>query len=549
MRGEKKLNALFGARMHRFFPALRRWHMGLVLAAALSSGAACAQNLGPAFAESVANAAQADRDLANFYLARAYAPLWTVEDGRGHLTALMGALDGAPAHGLPVRLYDADALRAQADAVQSEGDLGRLEVDLSAAFLAYARDISSGALAPNSVDSGILHDIRRPEPAALLSAMASSASPAEYLRALAPQSVAYAKLMAEKATLEVQVQRGDTSEKAAVRPLSLGDRGADVIALRTRLIDLGYLPQTALAVYDGTMMRAVQRFQREQGLNADGAAGETTIALLNAPAHSRLAAVVVALERLRWRGNAPLGARHIWVNLPDFTAKIIDHGAVTFRTRVVIGKNVPDQRSPEFSDQMEYMAINPSWGVPRSIIVKEYLPLLQSNPNAVDHLQVIDNSGRVIPRESIDFASYTRNSFPYGLRQPPSSSNALGIVKFMFPNANNIYLHDTPSKNLFDHELRAYSHGCIRVADPKALAYALLAPQSAEPKQVFQTALAGGKETNIPLDQQIPVHLVYFTAFPDAGGEVRYRADVYGRDAKLFEALQAAGLEIPAKSG
>jgi murein L,D-transpeptidase YcbB/YkuD len=198
---------------------------------------------------------------------------------------------------------------------------------------------------------------------------------------------------------------------------------------------------------------------------------------------------------------------------------------------------------------MEYMAINPSWGVPRSIIVKEYLPLLQANPNAVAHLQVIDGSGRVVPRGAVNFASYSGKTFPFGLRQPPSDGNALGIVKFMFPNENNIYLHDTPSKNLFDNEVRAYSHGCIRVGDPLDLAYALLARQTDDPKGVFQAARDTGKETNIQLEQKIPVHLVYFTAFPDAGGEVRYRADVYGRDAALFDALVEAGLELPAKSG
>jgi murein L,D-transpeptidase YcbB/YkuD len=162
---------------------------------------------------------------------------------------------------------------------------------------------------------------------------------------------------------------------------------------------------------------------------------------------------------------------------------------------------------------------------------------------------VIDSKGRVVPREAVNFAGYSAKSFPFYLRQPPSDGNALGIVKFMFPNENNIYLHDTPSKNLFDNEVRAYSHGCIRVGDPLDLAYALLARQTDDPKGAFAAARDTGNETNIQLEQKIPVHLVYFTAFPDAGGEVRYRADVYGRDAALFDALIKAGLELPAKSG
>jgi murein L,D-transpeptidase YcbB/YkuD len=523
----------------------------LVVPFALPAGASGALD---AFGKSVAAAtAQLDTPnavaIANFYAARSYAPFWTGPDANAHLTALMGALEGAAAHGLPTARYSAESLRAAAQAARSIGDMGRLDVALTQAFLAYGRDISSGALTPSQVDSGILVEITRPDPAAMLAAMAGTADPAGYLRALMPQNPAYTKLMAEKAVLEAALAHGAWGGAITAGKLAQGQAGEQVVLLRNRLIDLGYLPQNASAIYDGTMTRAVQNFQRSHGLNADGVAGASTLELLNAAPEQRLASVIVALERLRWRGNTPMGARHIWVNMPDFTAKIVDDGAITYRTRVVIGKNVPDQRSPEFSDMMQYMAVNPSWGVPRSIIVKEYLPLLQANPNAVAHFQVLDNKGRVVPRSSINFANYTSRTFPFGLRQPPSDGNALGLVKFMFPNVHNIYLHDTPAKNLFDNEVRAYSHGCIRVGDPMEMAYVLLGAQSDDPQGVFKTALDSGRETNISLQAHVPVHLVYFTAYPYSFGEVSYRADVYGRDAKLYEALQEAGLEMPFKSG
>lgn len=515
---------------------------------------AAAQGGLDAFGNSVAAAAsqlegQSAGAIADFYAARSYTAFWTGPDASARLNALMEALDGAGAHGLPTARYSAANLRAAAQSARSIGDLGRLDVALTAAFLAYGRDMSSGALTPSKVDAGILTEITRPDPAVMLAAMENTGNPAAYLRAMMPQNPAYTKLMAEKAALEAALSRGAWGGAITAGKLAQGQAGDQVVLLRNRLIDLGYLPQNASAIYDGTMTRAVQSFQRGHGLNADGVAGASTLDLLNAAPEQRLASVIVALERLRWRGNAPMGARHIWVNMPDFTAKIIDNGAITFRTRVVIGKNVPDQRSPEFSDTMEYMAINPSWGVPRSIIVNEYLPLLQSNPNAVGHLQVIDGKGRVVPRGSVNFASYTSRTFPFGLRQPPSDGNALGLVKFMFPNENNIYLHDTPAKNLFDNEVRAYSHGCIRVGDPMDMAYVLLSAQSDDPQGTFKTALDSGRETNISLQSQVPVHLVYFTAYPYTFGEVSYRADVYGRDAKLFDALLEAGLEMPAKSG
>jgi murein L,D-transpeptidase YcbB/YkuD len=365
---------------------------------------------------------------------------------------------------------------------------------------------------------------------------------------LAPKAPEYARLMKEKLALEAALRTGWGAEVAAEK-LQPGDAGTDVVALRDRLVALGYLGRSATQAYDKTIQVAVQRFQLDHGLLADGVAGSGTLAEINVGPQARLQSVIVAMERLRWMGDAPRGARHIWVNQPDFTAQIIDDGKVVFQTRAVIGKNVADQRSPEFSDMMEHMVVNPSWGVPRSIIVKEYLPLLQQNPNAVSHLQVIDGSGRVVPRGAVNFAAYSARSFPFGLRQPPSDGNALGKVKFMFPNPYNIYLHDTPAKELFGNEVRAYSHGCIRLADPFDFAYALLSRQVDDPKAEFASHLATDRETVVKLVDPVPVHLVYFTAWPTAKGQMTYRRDVYGRDGRIFDALTEAGVVLGGVQG
>jgi murein L,D-transpeptidase YcbB/YkuD len=311
---------------------------------------------------------------------------------------------------------------------------------------------------------------------------------------------------------------------------------------------MGYMGHSATAEYDKAMRSAVQAFQLAHGLPSDGVAGPATIVEINRSPEDRLKSVIVAMERERWM-DLDRDVRHIWVNQPDFTARIVDGGRTVFRTRVVIGKDVPDQRSPEFSDEMEHMVINPSWGVPRSITVKEYLPLLQRNRNAVGHLQVIDGNGRVVPRGAVNFAGYTAKNFPFALRQPPSDGNALGKVKFMFPNTYNIYLHDTPSKSLFAHDVRAYSHGCIRVADPFDLAHALLSVQSKAAEDEFDAHLRTGDETMVKLLTPVPVHLVYFTAYPEAKGRMGYRRDVYGRDALLWDALAAAGVALPGEQG
>ncbi|MEO0390890.1 MAG: L,D-transpeptidase family protein, partial [Pseudomonadota bacterium] len=279
----------------------------------------------------------------------------------------------------------------------------------------------------------------------------------------------------------------------------------------------------------------------------DGVAGSGTIEQMNITMAQRLQSVMVAMERERWV-NQDRGDRHILVNIPDFTAKVIDNGTVTFQTRSVVGARSDGRPTPEFSDVMEYMVINPSWYVPRSIIVNEYLPKLRANPGAVSHLQITDNRGRVVSRNR-SFAGYSARSFPFAMRQPPGPRNALGLVKFMFPNKYNIYLHDTPAKNLFGREIRAYSHGCVRLADPFDFAYTLLAAQEADPQGYFKSVLNTGRETYVDLEAPVPVHLIYRTATITTKGDLEFRRDIYGRDARIWDALQREGVAPRAVQG
>ncbi len=502
-----------------------------------------------AFSQSVAISAAGDADLAAVYAARAYAPLWTGPEDAARRAALLSVLAGAADHGLPLANYDPAALAATFRAARTEGDRGRVDVAMTRALIDYMHDMVIGVVSPRSVDATIVIERAAFEPAAMVDAFLAAPSPERFLRDLAPEAPEYALLMRERLRLQDLQASGGWGAQVVADKLEPGDTGAAVVALRDRLMAMGYLQRSVTGTYDAAMQRAVQRFQLNHGLEADGVAGESTIAALNLPVEDRLQSVLVALERMRWIGNAPRGDRHIWVNLPDFTAKIVDHGLVTFSTRAVIGKDQEDRHTPEFSDVMEFMVVNPSWSVPRSITVKEYLPLLQRNRNAVSHLSVIDRNGRVVPRGNVNFASYNERNFPYALRQAPSDGNALGLVKFMFPNEYNIYLHDTPAKDLFAHEVRAYSHGCVRLGSPFDFAHALLALQSEDPEAEFDSALRSGNETRIDLVQDIPVHLVYFTAWPGARGQMGYRRDVYGRDAGIWRALNAAGVELVGGQG
>jgi L,D-transpeptidase YcbB len=334
------------------------------------------------------------------------------------------------------------------------------------------------------------------------------------------------------------------------RTLRPGDSGGDIVALRNRLIRMGYLDRTATATYDARSKSAVQAFQLDHGMTPDGVAGPGTVEEINQQAETRLAADprrdgARALDEFPRRARG----RHIWVNLTDFRTKVYDDGKVTFETKSVVGERRDGKHTPEFSDEMEYMELNPDWTVPRSILARDYLPRFQQNPNAAQYLQLIDSRGRVVDRSQIDFTQYTARTFPFTVRQPPGDLNALGLVKFMFPNPHAIYLHDTPAKELFAREVRAYSSGCIRLNDPFDLAYHLLARQVADPKDYFDSRLATGQQTRIDLDQKIPVHLVYFTAFVTPKGEIEFRRDLYGRDARIWEALRAAGVALSTVQG
>ena len=515
----------------------------------LSPNPAAASSHNTAFKQAVAEAASKDKDISAFYRSTGYEGIWTGTGKRdkARRAELLNSLKNSADHGLPKDRYDAQTLTARLKSARTPRELGLVEVEMTSAFLRYAKDIQTGLLVPSEVDKHIVRAVPYRNRQSYLFNLAKS-SPAGFFKGLPPRTKEYNALMKQKLLLEHRLASGGWGSTVKATKLEPGDSGAAVVALRDRLVRMGYLKRNAGKTYDAAMTNAVIRFQADHGLAQDGVVGAGTLGEINVSVQERLQSVIVAMERERWI-NKDRGARHIEVNLTDFTAKIIDNGKITFSTRSVIGARDEKRQSPEFSDQMEFMVINPSWFVPRSIATGEYLPELQQDPYAVQHLIITDRSGRQIDRASVDFAKYTRQSFPYAMRQPPSRSNALGLVKFMFPNKHNIYLHDTPAKNLFGRETRAFSHGCIRLADPFDFAYALLAVQTDDPKGLFESKLATGKEVQVDLQNPVPVHIIYRTAFANGKGQMQYRRDVYGRDDRIWKALSRAGVELRAVQG
>lgn len=367
-----------------------------------------------AYKQAVAEAAADDRDLAAFYRSTDFRGIWTDEEAdKARRQALILGLQSVSAHGLPQSRYDIDALIDTLRAARTPRDIGFAEVALSKAFLNLADDMRTGVLDPRRVVPAIKRELRDYDRTRTLTAFAASREPRQFIRQLAPSTNEYKRLMKEKMRLEGLVVSGGWGPTVPATKLEPGATGPAVVALRNRLMAKGYLGRTATQSYDSTIQKAVREFQRDHGLETDGVAGESTLREINATAEDRLKSIIVAMERERWL-NLPQGRgkRHILVNLTDFSARIMDDDIETFRTRAVIGAKAADRQSPEFSDEMEHMVINPTWHVPRSIAVKEYLPQMKRNRNAAGHLRLVDSRGRTVSRSSINFGAYNARNFP-----------------------------------------------------------------------------------------------------------------------------------------
>lgn len=490
------------------------------------------------------SALQQHPSILDFYSENDYELIWFGNNALAsqRRAELVNSLQSASFHGLPGKKYQVNSLLSKLSTSDSLFEIGLLEGLFMIAFTEYASDLDTGVLIPSEVDTDIVRQINFKDTDFYIQGLLSR-NPYDYFRSLGPQSSEYARLLVEYQKLSEIIRNGGWSNIATDRIVRFGDSGDDVVAIRNRLFDQGYMPNSISTKFDKKLLKAVQKYQSDHGLIPDGIIGAGTILELNITAEQRLSSIIVALERERWLGDT-LGQRHIWVNLADFKAKIIEDHAVVFETRTVLGVNDESMRSPEFSDKMEYMVVNPTWHIPVSIAKNEYLPELKKDPEALPFLKLFDSSGSLVDRESIDFSILGKNYFPYEMKQLPSTTNALGLVKFMFPNPYNIYLHDTPAKDLFMKEVRDFSHGCIRLHEPFDFAYALLEKQTDEPQSEFQNALKSQEETIILLSKSVPVHITYRTAFTKAGGGIEFRRDIYGRDQKIYDALVELGLEL-----
>lgn len=502
----------------------------------------------PLAAEILGAAAPLPR-LAEVYQERGGAPLWSAADGPLSAPALLEALEEAEAHALPAARYGLAHLRARVEEARSLDPTRRaaLEVDLTRALTRYAGDLAAGLLVPQEVDGEIHVFPERPEPEEIVAEALAAPDLGRWLARQAPQDAGYDKLREVYARLGREVRAGGwratLSEGGALRP---GDSGERVAQLRARLAELGDPAQATERpeLYDDALEEAVRDFQERHGLNTDGIVGPKTFAALGANAGWRLRQAAVNLERMRWAQSEDLGPLRIEVNLADFRMRLYRDGEVALESRVVAGQR--RHRTPEFSDTMDHLVVNPTWHVPRSIATQEILPMLKEDPEylARENMRLVAADGGPVPDRPAehDWSQYDRGFFPYRIKQRPGSANALGRVKFMFPNRFSIYLHDTPAKRLFQRDARAFSHGCVRVEKPYELAHMLLEPQLEDPERTFARWLAAGSERYVTLERPIPVRITYRTAWVDEQGRAQFRDDIYGRDAEVWAALEGEGL-------
>ena len=502
-------------------------------------------------------------DVGRYYAAHNFMPVWYKSSIAP--VAVLTAMAQADDHGLPEAEYNLSELSALVGNASTPVGKAAAEIGLSLTFVEFARDLNSGVVDPDTLSSDVQHNPVVMPVADILALALGSEDVDAVIATLMPQGEDYLYLLEERRRLHAVIAEGDFGStiptNRMMRPGFTGDR---VALVRQRLRSLGYkgtapivavdADEAAIAkavrVYDADLVTLVKTFQSDHQLHQDGILGPATIGRLNASAPDRMEQILVNMERHRWL-NMERTPRYIRVNIPDFNMAVIDNGVVTFTSRVVVGKSRYDHKTPEFSDEMTHLIVNPYWHVPKSIARKEYLPMLKQDPQALAKrgLQLLNSHGQVLNTAGADFSGYSQSYFPFYIKQPPGGGNALGRVKFMFPNGNNIYLHDTPSKSLFKRQQRAYSHGCVRVQKPFELAYHLLAAQYDDAEGVFHSLLKTGREKQVNLDTPIQVHLVYHTAFAGPDGAIIYRDDIYGRDKPVFEALLQAGVEIEGVSG
>jgi L,D-transpeptidase YcbB len=493
--------------------------------------------------------------LSNFYEKRDFNPLWTRNTGlTPQAEQLIRTIEEAELDGLTSEDYHLSPLKSLiVDFKQAllqrhlfdpekQADIDLLLTD---AFLLFSSHLLSGRVIPNAVDSTWLFFNPVSDITLILNSNAYSSRIESFFDGLRPANAAYYRLR-NALQLYIGIQKkGGWPSIPSGPSLRVGDTHDRVDKIRKRLIVTKDVDPPARNVkpaeFDESLMKGVQRFQNRHGIEPDGVVGAATLSAMNVLVEDRVRQIELNLERWRWIPR-DLGSRYILVNIADYSLAVVENQTTVLDMRVVVGKAY--RRTPVFSEKMKYLVLNPFWNVPVKIAIEDKLPIIRKNPLYLtqQHIKVFENWSEDAPEINpvvIDWYRLNSNYFPYRLRQDPGPLNALGRIKFMFPNKFAVYLHDTPQRGLFKRASRNFSSGCIRIEKPLELAEYLLQNDPHWPNQKITDTIASGVTTVVRIKDPIPVHLLYWTAWVTETGTVHFGNDIYDRDPPLSRALKA----------
>jgi murein L,D-transpeptidase YcbB/YkuD len=460
----------------------------------------------------------------DLYRNSGFKPLWLAGDAPSdRAKAVLAYAAKISEDGLEPMAYLPKVLSSYSNVTEQVGidpqSLAQFDIAMTAATLKLAREIS--------------------DPAQSLKILAWTPFPEAYLNDLMPKHPSYGRMKAELAKLRASNQKPPYEKIAEGKPVKEGKSDPRISLVRDRMQDMGFLASGESYVeagfentLDAGLSAALKKFQKSVKLRQTGSLDLATVKNLNRDTSQKdIQRLVYNMERLRWLPK-DLGTRFVFVNQPAYNVQVMDRGNEVWHSKVIVGK--PLNQTYAFHDEMETVVFNPSWGVPQSIIVNEYLGKLRRDPSYLDRqgFKVIAPNGKVVRSSSINWAAYGSRP-PFGVQQPPGKGNALGELKFLFPNSHDIYMHDTPTKNLFGESTRTFSHGCIRVQNPREFAEVVLGWD----REKIDRETDSRKSQSVVLKQKLPVHITYFTAWPDSTGKMNYFNDIYERDEAMEKAL------------
>lgn len=472
--------------------------------------------------------------LPKLYAALNYRPVWTPSN----VEVLSKAIARSWEDGLAPVDFHADYVKA-AQSGKAAGDAADREVILSDALVRLLYQLYFGKVAPNGLDPNwnFARPVLTEDPVGPIAAALQSGDIAGLIDKVTLKHPLYVELKAllqQYTDFEARGGWPTIPEGPALKP---GQSDPRIALVRERLAVTGEWQQPAEPgapdVYDPALADAVRNFQTLHGLEPDGVLGPGTLAVLNVPVSARIAQIRANLERGRWLLRT-MGPEAVIVNVAGFYLHVFLNSEKVWTTRVIVGQSYT--KTPIFTEPMKTVVINPDWTVPQSIARNEVFPKALANPSylADGNYEVIDSSGRPV---NVDLSAYTAATFPYRFRQKPGPKNALGLAKFLFPNKYSVYLHDTPSRQLFAKGGRTFSHGCIRVEDPLKLASIILGDRLGWQRSKIDSIVATGKMQSIALPKPLPVLILYWTVDPAPENGTAFYTDIYGRDARLIKAL------------